>query len=245
MERITKKLFSVIRQILPQDSWDAFIALRQPLRNLGHWGHSGRLPTRQSRETGLQESLEFPRSHLYCTGASPRAFRSRSEVAEGELQPFERAAPTWLTPEEWQSTQLTYSLNWHLNSPTGNPSFYLLSLPLPQLESRKEGSVCIWWRVHHEISSKRRPEEWTVWPGSVLQDSFIIETALRHKGTKLHVKKGTETNPSFYQEQKSKSYSRSHALETWSPRSRPCPVSFDPIMMLPFTKQRKWNPSVS
>lgn len=119
MERITKKTL-LCHQADPQGSWYVPIVLRLPLRNLGYWGRwIKRKVTHQAvTQTGFQESLELSCLNLCCTGASLRAFRSCSEVAEGKLRPFGWSAPTWLTHSRvtvysthiflWLTSQLSY-----------------------------------------------------------------------------------------------------------------------------------------
>lgn len=170
-----KKKALLCHQADPRGSWYEYvpIALRLPLRNLGYWGRwIKRKVTHQAvMETGFQESRELSCSNLYCTGASLRAFRSCSEVAEGKLRPFGWSAPMWLTHSRvtvysthiflWLTPQLSYWRSYW--KPKCLPPE-----PAPSSARKPEGRGFI-TKSHGNVDQKN-----AVCPGSVLQGSFII-----------------------------------------------------------------------
>lgn len=189
---------------------------------------------------GLQESLGRSRPHPYGTDVSPRfsglAWRWQKESYSHPNYQLRCGLPT----VKWQSPHATHSLPCHLNSPTeeatGNPSS-----PAQGTERNKESAFGSGFIKKPLANTDGKTGQCVL--GEYFQKfHYLASSALRHKDTEpLWARNRTWSDPPFHQDKTSKSYSRSCALETWTPGSPP--LAGAPSTTL-WCCLETWNPSV-
>lgn len=135
--------------------------------------HSRQASIPQPRETGLQKLRGLPCSHRCVSKSLQVSLRGDRRKATASEWPAPVCPPrggvTVLTPPVSFLDMSTLLLKELLETQFSPPQ----PVPFPTRRTERR-TLCTGLKVHQETSRKHRWADWTVCPGSVLQDSFDI-----------------------------------------------------------------------